>query len=353
MSLGKEVFGHTPDGTPVQLYSLDNENGLQVKICTLGGALVELRAPDRQGDWDNLILGYDSLEEYRGNRGHFGALVGRCANRIGAGRFELDGKTYELARNEKGINHIHGGEHGFGHAVWRDEAISRGAEPMLRLSHFSPDGDQGYPGNLSVTVHYSLSRDNALHIRYSAAIDAPCPVNLTNHAYFNLAGAASGDVLGHELQIFADSFTPSNETKLPTGELRPVAGTPFDFLRPRLIGERIEHDYSQLKMAGGYDHNWVLNNDGQGQSLAARVLEPDSGRVMEMHATQPGVQFYSGNSIVRDLAGRDGAVYQPRWGFCLETQHFPDSPNRPEFPSAVLRPGRRYEHHTSFKFSTL
>ena len=352
MSLIKDTFGNLPDGEPVHLYTLANENGLAVKISTLGGAVVELQAPGRDGKPDNLVLGYDSVDEYLNNGGYLGALVGRYANRIGDGRFELNGKTYELARNEKDINHLHGGKLGFSHRVWRDEAVDQGPEPVLGLSLHSPDDEEGYPGSLSVSVHYSLTQDNALHIRYSASIDRPCPVNLTNHTYFNLAGAGSGDVLNHEMQINADSFTPCDEKLLPTGEFRPVAGTPLDFRRPAVIGDRIGDDYGQLKKAGGYDHNWVLNRNGEGQSLAARVHEPVSGRVMEVFTTEPGVQFYSGNFLPRDLAGRGGKTYGWRFGLCLETQHYPDSPNRPEFPSSILNPGHDYNQHTTFKFSS-
>jgi aldose 1-epimerase len=349
MSLTREEFGKLPDGRRVDLYTMDNKT-LKVLISTLGGTIVELSAPDRQGCLDNLVLGYDRLEQYLKDRCHFGVLIGRYANRIGGARFVLDGVEYTLQRNEKGVNHLHGGNKGFDRMLWDCEVLARGDEPGLRLSLKSPHGDQGYPGNLEASVVYTL-RGDALEISYSAVVDRSCPVNLTNHAYFNLAGAGSGDILGHQLMLNADAFTPCDEKLLPSGEIRPVAGTPLDFTRMRPVGERINLEYGQLLKAGGYDHNFVLRPKGKGPSLAARVYEPVSGRSLELLTTEPGVQFYSGNFMPDGLMGRHGKTYNHRGGFCLETQHYPDSPNRPEFPSAILRPGMKYTQLTTYRFS--
>ena len=339
MSISSELFDYLPDGKRVDLFTLDNERGLTVKISTRGGAVVELLAPDRRGGRDNLVLGYDSLDDYRSRRGYFGALVGRYANRIGGGRFVLDGVEYRLACNEKGINHLHGGERGFDRAVWTGAVRDDGPEPELELSHLSPDGDQGYPGNLSLTVTYSLSADQALHIRYRAKVDRPCPLNLTNHSYFNLAGAGSGDVLGHEIMLRAESFTPCDEKLVPTGEIRPVAGTPLDFTRPAPIGLRIGDDYEQLQKARGYDHNFVLSGEPGpgGQRLAARVYEPESGRVLEVLTTQPGVQFYSGNSIADGIGGTGRQGLSPALGLL---------PGNPAFPG-FAQPARVSRRHTA------
>jgi aldose 1-epimerase len=340
-----------PDGTPVMIYSLDNQRGLQVKIMEYGAAVVGLSAPDQRGDAANLVLGYSSLDNYLKDKNYFGSIVGRYANRISQGRFKLEGREYRLPQNENQINHLHGGVQGFDKAVWKSALIEDGPEPCLSLSHFSPDGDQGYPGDLKVEVRYWLSQDNTLHIGYQADCGAVCPVNLTNHAYFNLAGTGSGNILSHELMINAEAFTPCNENLLPTGEIRPVAGTPMDFTRPTAIGRRIEQDHPQLIKAGGYDHNWVLNPAESGQGLAATVYEPTSGRYLEMFTTEPGVQFYSGNFLQDHQAANPSGRYKFRWGFCLEAQHFPDSPNQPGFPSTLLHPGSEYHQHTSYRFS--
>jgi len=350
VSIRKEAFGVTPEGEQVDLYTLTNAHGLRVRITNYGGIVVSLEVPDRRGRQADVVLGYDRLEDYLRENPYFGALIGRYANRIARGRFVLDGVEYHLATND-GPNHLHGGIKGFDKVVWQAQPLRRADAVGLKLSYLSPDGEEGYPGNLQVTVRYYLTNDDALRIEYEAQTDKATPVNLTHHSYFNLAGSGNGDILQHELMINADRFTPVDEHLIPTGELRPVAGTPFDFRTPTPIGARIDQDDQQLHFGRGYDHNWVLNDYDGSLRLVARVREPDSGRVMEVYTTEPGLQFYSGNFLDSSNVGKGGKVYRHRYGFCLEAQHFPDSPNKPQFPSVILRPGRKYTQVTVYKFS--
>ncbi|HKV63668.1 MAG TPA: aldose epimerase family protein [Candidatus Acidoferrum sp.] len=351
-STTKKSFGKTPDGQAVDLYVLTNKNGAEASISTYGGALVTLKMPDRNGKLADIVLGYENVDGYVADKSYFGALVGRYGNRIGHAQFVLDGKTYALAKNN-GENSLHGGIKGFNKALWAAKTVSAKGGQSLELSYVSKDGEEGFPGNLKVTVIYTLSDDNALRIEYSATTDKKTVVNLTNHAYFNLAGQGSGDILGHLLMINADQFTPVDAGLIPTGELRDVTGTPFDFRKATAIGERIDQADEQLKRGGGYDHNFVLRMPmDRGETLAARVVERTSGRVMEVWTTEPGIQFYTGNFLDGKTVGKGGATYPKRGAFCLETQHFPDSPNQPKFPSVVLSPGERYHTITSYKFST-
>ena len=350
-SIVRKPFGKTPEGKAVELYWLTNRNGMEASIMTYGGIVVSLTAPDRDGRYADVVLGFDRLEDYLAGHPYFGALVGRYGNRIAKGKFTLDGKQYTLAVNN-GENHLHGGIKGFDKAVWQARGAIKKTGVELALAYTSADGEEGYPGNLAVKVVYTLTDSNELKIEYSATTDKPTPVNLTNHSYFNLAGQGSGDVLGHELTIAADRFTPIDKGLIPTGELRPVAGTPFDFRQPTAIGARIEQADEQLKFGGGYDHNFVLNKQQEGAlELAARVYEPKSGRLMEVFTTEPGIQFYCGNFLDGTNVGKGGKAYKFRNGLCLETQHFPDSPNKPEFPSVILRPGREYSTTTVYRFS--
>jgi len=343
-------FGQTEEGIPVELFTLTNPQGLEAKITNYGGIVVSLLVPDHEGNRRDVVLGHDELEGYLDNSPYFGCLVGRYGNRIANGRFSLDGTEYELARNN-GDNHLHGGLRGFDKATWEAKAITSEAGEALELKHVSPDGEEGYPGALSVRVIYTLTPDNALRIDYSATTDKPTVVNLTHHSYFNLQGAGTGDILAHELQLLAKRFTPVDEGLIPTGELRPVAGTPLDFTQPMALGARIDTKDEQLVRAGGYDHNFVLDSGGGALALAARVVDPRSGRVMEVHTTEPGIQLYTGNFLENDIAGKGDRRYGHRHGLCLETQHFPDSPNQPSFPSTALRPGEEYTQTTLYRFS--
>jgi aldose 1-epimerase len=348
----KTSWGKTPDGEEVDLYTLTNKNGVEAAISTYGGAVVSLKVPDRDGKLADVVLGYDSLDGYVHDKSYFGAIIGRYGNRIGHARFTLDGKTYTLAKNN-GENTLHGGIKGFNKAVWTAKEIPSPDGQALELTYLSKDGEEGFPGNLHVRVIYTLTDLNELKIGYSATTDKKTVVNLTNHSYFNLAGAGSGDILGHVLMIEADKFTPVDSGLIPTGELRDVAGTPFDFRKPTAIGARINADDEQIKLGGGYDHNFVLRRKpGDPVSLAARVMEPKTGRVLEVWTDQPGVQFYTGNFLDGSAKGKGGLAYTKRSAFCLETQHFPDSPNQPKFPSVVLSPGERYHTTTIYKFST-
>src|SRR5713226_6499270 len=335
-STTKKSFGKTPGGQAVDLYVLTNKSGAEASITNYGGAVVSLKVPDRNGKLADVVLGYDTADGYVNDKSFFGALVGRYGNRIGHAQFTLDGKTYTLAKNN-GENSLHGGIKGFNKAVWTAKIIPAKDGQSLELSYFSKDGEEGFPGNLKVSVIYTLTDSNALPITYSAISDKKTVVNLSNHSYFNLAGQGSGDILGHLLIIQADKFTPVDAGLIPTGEFRDVAGTPFDFRKELAIGARIDQDEEQLKLGGGYDHNFVLqrSNDPE-ESMAARVLEPVSGRVLEVWTTEPGVQFYTGNFLDGKTIGKGGVTYPRRSAFCLETQHFPDSPNQPKFPSAVL-----------------
>ena len=341
-------FGRMPDGSSARIYTLTNKNGVEARITNYGGILISLKAPDRNGEMADVVLGFDSLAGYLANPGpFFGALIGRYANRIGHARFSLDGMEYHLEKND-GENSLHGGAHGFDKRVWSSRALP---DDGVELTYLSKDGEDGYPGNLTVKVTYHLTSNNELRIDYSATTDKDTVVNLTNHAYFNLKGAGSGDILNHRLMLNADRFTPVDSGLIPTGELRSVNGTPFDFRKATAIGARIEQNDEQLKLGKGYDHNWVVNG-GSGLRFAARVEEPESGRVLEVYTTQPGVQLYTGNFLDGSIQGKGGKTYGRRSGFCLETQHFPDSVNHPGFPSVILRPGQTYRQITSFKFST-
>ena len=352
----KQAFGKTEDGQRADMYTLTNKNGVEAAITNYGGTVVSLQVPDRLGKLADVVLGYDNVSGYADGKANLGAIVGRYGNRIAHGKFELGGASYTLARNN-GENHLHGGIQGFNKRLWTAKDESGGAGPALELNYVSKDGEEGYPGNLSVRVVYTLTSDNELKIDYSATTDKPTILNLTNHSYFNLAGEGNGDILQHQLMIDADRFTPVDATLIPTGELRKVKGTPFDFSTPTAIGARINEDDEQLKFGKGYDHNWVLAAGKTGASelelaLAARLYEPQSGRVLEVWTTEPGVQFYSGNFLNANVRGKGGKVYDFRSALCLETQHFPDSPNHPGFPSTVLTPGRHYHSTTVFKFST-
>lgn len=349
MNISKQLFGHAEAGTPVDLYTLVNDNGLELKITNYGCIIVSTLAPDRQGKLGDVVLGFETLEKYLEPHPFFGAVAGRYANRIAGGKFSLNGVEYTLAQNN-GPNHLHGGLKGFDKAVWQAEEFSSEGEVGLKLTHESPDGDEGYPGTLKVTVFYTLNNEGTLRLDYLATTDQDTVLNLTNHSYFNLSGAET--ILDHEVRLNADRFTPVDATLIPTGELRSVAGTPMDFTKSTAIGARIDQADEQLQYGRGYDHNWVLNNSDGSLALAATVYDPTTGRVLEVYTTQPGVQFYTGNFLDGSLTGKGGRSYPQRAGFCLETQHFPDSPNQPNFPSTVLRPGEQYNQTTVFKFST-
>ena len=344
----KQPFGKTADGTPVDLYTLTNSKGVRVAITNYGGIVVSLFTPDRNGNLGDIVLGFERLEDYLKGHPYFGAIIGRYGNRIAKGRFTLDGVEYKLAQNN-GENHLHGGLVGFDKKVWKARDFVDAEGQHLELRYTSPDGEEGYPGNLDVTVTYSLNEQNQLRIDYVATTDKPTVVNLTNHSYFNLAG--EGDILGHLLRLNADYFTPVDAGLIPTGELRPVKGTPFDFTEPTPIGARIEQDDEQLRYGRGYDHNFVLRGGGGSLAEAAEVYEPKTGRVLRVLTTEPGMQFYTGNFLDGTLRGKYGRVYHRRTGFCLETQHFPDSPNKPHFPTTVLRPGQTYRSTTIYEFS--
>ncbi|OON65605.1 aldose epimerase family protein [Hymenobacter sp. CRA2] len=344
-SITAAEFGQLPDGQAVQLFTLTNGQGLEARISTYGGIVTHLLAPDKNGQPGDVVLGFDSVEGYLSEAyqeagPYFGALIGRYGNRIREGRFSLDGQEYTLATNN-GPNHLHGGLKGFDKVVWQAEVL---VDPMpgLRLTYISANGEEGYPGTLTVSVVYMLTPDNGLRISYAATTDQATVLNLTNHSYFNLSAGASADVLGHELQLHAGRYTVVDDTLIPTGELRPVAGSPFDFSSPHAIGTRIGD------VPGGYDHNWVL--DGEDFRLVATAHEPTSGRTLEVYTDQPGVQFYSGNFLAGTLTGKHGTVYGKHAGFCLETQHFPDSPNQPEFTSTVLRPEELFSSVTEYRF---
>jgi aldose 1-epimerase len=347
----KFPFGKTADGKPVDQFKLSNSKGVEVSITNYGGIVTSIRTPDKPGKVADIALGFSTLEGYLGAHPYFGALIGRYGNRIAKGEFKLGGQTYRLAKNNNG-NSLHGGNRGFDKVVWTVKDVkNEPPEQSLTLAYRSVDGEEGYPGNLDVTVRYSLNEANELKIEYSAITDKPTVANLTNHTYFNLAGEGEGDILGHLLMVNADRYTPVDAGLIPTGELAPVEGTPFDFRSPTAIGARIEEDHPQLKAGGGYDHNYVLNRKGEGLSLAAKVTEPGSGRTLEVQTTEPGVQFYCGNFLDGTLVGKSGRAYPKRSGFCLETQHYPDSPNQPKFPSTVLEPGKESKSVTVYRFS--
>lgn len=351
-SIKKEVFGTMPSGEQVFLYTLRNAKGMEATITNYGGIVVSLLVPDKNNKMGDVVLGYNNLEGYLQDSPYFGALIGRFGNRIAKGKFTLEGKEYTLAINN-GENTLHGGLKGFDKVVWTPEEIETAdGRPGLKLTYLSKDMEEGYPGNLSVTVVYSLTDDSGLQIDYSATTDKATVINLTNHSYFNLSGEGSGTILNQLMMINADKYTPIDQGLIPTGELADVEGTPFDFREPTAIGKRINEDNQQLKFGLGYDHNFGLNKKDSEMSLAARVSDPNSGRVMEVYTTEPGLQFYSGNFLDGKIIGKSGRAYNYRDAFVLETQHFPDSPNHPGFPSTVLRPGEKYVSQTIYKFKT-
>lgn len=345
MNLKKDLFGEV-DGQKVYQYSITNENDMTVKIINYGGIVTNLIVPDKNGKLADVVLGYDSLQGYLDETPYFGAIVGRYGNRIAKGKFTLDGKTYQLATNN-GPNHLHGGNKGFDKVVWNSDDFVYPDSAGVILTYLSKDGEEGYPGNLQVKVIYTLNNDNELKIDYEAQTDKPTIINLTHHSYFNLNGQGNGDILDEELQIMADKYVPVDNTLIPTGELKSVKESAMDFTTPHSIGSRI------AQLVGGYDHTWVLNGyDGKTVRLVARVIDPKSGREMEVYTDQPGIQFYSGNFLDGSITGKQGKIYKKHYGFCLETHHYPDSPNHPEFPSTVLRPGEKYQTETIYKFST-
>lgn len=343
-SVTKQAFGQTAEGTTVDLYTL-TDGKVEARITNYGGIIVSLRAPDRNGKLDDIVLGYDSFDGYRTNPAYFGAIIGRYANRIAHGTFQLDGKTYSVPKND-GDNSLHGGIRGFDKVVWTVHPLKDGIE----LIYVSKDGDQGFPGTLTATVRYMLE-GGALRIEYSAITDKDTVLNLTNHSYFNLAGQGKGEVLGDVVKIDASRFTPVDATLIPTGELKPVEGTPFDFRTPHAIGERINANDEQLRLGLGYDHNFVLDHAEGQLGEAAEVYEPTTGRILRVLTTQPAVQLYTGNHLDGSITGKQGIVYKPRFALCLETQHFPDSPNHPSFPSTDLKPGQKFHSVTVFQFS--
>jgi len=350
MNISKDLFGKIPDGQEVHIYTLSNRKGMKAKILNYGGMITQLWAPDRNGKYQDIVLGYDNMDGVLADRYYFGVVVGRYANRIAGGAFNLDGKQYKLARND-GDNHLHGGIKGFDKVVYKAEIVQREASPSLKLTYLSRDGEEGYPGNLSVSVYYTLAETNELSIEYAGTTDKQTVINLTNHMYFNLTADFEKDILKHELQINADKFTPIDAALIPTGELLSVKRTPLDFTKLTPIGSRIDEDYEQLKYARGYDHNFVLNK-ADTLSPAAKVYEPTSGRFLEVLTTKPGIQFYSGNFLDGKGKSKGSKIVKYRSGLCLEPQHFPDSPNKPDFPSTVLHPGRIYNSKTVYKFST-
>ena len=350
----QNAFGQTADGQPVTIFTLTNANGMKARVMNYGAIVVSLEVPDRNGDKADVVLGYNSLAEYIEATPYFGAIVGRYGNRIANGTFTLDDQTYTLAANNEpgGIPcHLHGGLKGFDKVVWDAEPVEGDGKVGLKLHYVSKDGEEGYPGNLDATVFCWLTDDNTLRFDYELNTDKATPVNLTHHGYFNLRGEGNGDILGHMLTIHADRFTPVDKGLIPTGVLQPVAGTPFDFTTPHAIGERVNSDDEQLTFGGGYDHNWVMREQPGELILAATVEEPESGRVMKVFTTEPGIQFYCGNFLDSSNVGKSGIAYAHRTGFCLETQHFPDSPNQPNFPSTILRPGETYQSTTEYRFS--
>jgi len=345
----KQLFGTMPDGTPIDIYTIHNTSGMEARIITYGGIVTSLKVPDRNGNLGDVVLGFDNLPNYLTNSPYFGALIGRYGNRIAGAKFSLDGQTYTLAANN-GPNNLHAGPKGFDKVVWQARAYDTPAGQALELTYVSKNGEEGFPGTLMVKAVYTVTTDNALRVDFTATTDKHTVVNLTHHSYFNLAG--HGDVLNHEVYINADKFTPVDDTSIPTGELRSVAGTPFDFRKPTTIGARINDNDQQLTYGKGYDHNWVVNKKPGQMGLVARVYEPTSGRVLEVSSTEPGTQFYTGNFLDGSAVGKGGWAYQMHDGFCFEPQHFPDSPNHPKFPSTELKPGETYKNSIVYKFST-
>ena len=355
MNIVKSDFGKLEDGTSVSLFTLTNENGVEVKITNFGGIITSVKVPDKDGNIEDVALGFDTLEgylsdAYKKSGPYFGAIIGRFGNRIGNAKFTLDGQEYQLAPNNN-PNHLHGGVKGFDKVVWEAEEIKTDSEVGVKLHYVSEDMEEGYPGTLAVDVVYTLTNDNEIVMDYKATTDKKTIVNLTNHSYFNL-NAGKSDILDHEVMINADQFVPVNRTLIPTGELKDVEGTPFDFTSPTTVGSRIQEDNEQLRYGQGYDHCWVVKGNNGELRLAATVYEPNSGRFMEVHSTEPGIQFYSGNFLDGSLTGSRDVVYKHRYGLALETEHYPDAPNQPDFPSVELNPGETYHTQTIYKFST-
>jgi aldose 1-epimerase len=347
----KRPFGKTPEGRVADLYTLTNVHGVQVSLTNYGATLVSLKTPDRFGKFDDVVLGYDGLDGYLSGRGNFGGTMGRCVNRISHGHLVVNGKTYALTLSN-GTHHFHGGKYGFNKVLWEGKAISGAHSQGVQFNYLSKHGEEGYPGNLKVQATFTLNDDDELKVEYLATTDQDTVINLTNHSYYNLGGQSAPDVLGHVVMIFADRFTPITTDTLPTGEIRAVKGTPLDFRTPFPVGARIDGDDEQLKLAKGYDHNFVLRDKPKGTlAPAATLFEPKSGRLMEISTTEPGVQFYTANTFDGSIQGKNGRSYFKRAGLCLEPQHFPDSPNHPNFPSIILRTGEQYKATTIYKFS--
>lgn len=349
--ISSSLFGRLPDRTRVEGYTIRNTRGTSMHVITYGGIITSLRTVDARGHFDDIVLGFDSLGGYLKDPPYFGAIVGRYANRIAKGRFTLDGHTFQLPVNN-GPNSLHGGTRGFDKVVWRAKTFENDTAAGVVLTHVSPDGDMGYPGRLEARVTYTLTDQDELIVEYQATTSKPTPVNLSQHSYFNLAGDGKGEILGHLLQLEASHYTPVDSTLIPTGEIASVEGTPFDFRTATAIGARIGESDEQLRFGRGYDHNFVLDRRGGGLEHAAHVVEPVSRRTLDIYTDQPGVQFYSGNFLDGTIRGKAGRVYAHRYGFCLETQHFPDSPNQPGFPSTILRPGEQLKSRTIFRFGT-
>jgi aldose 1-epimerase len=347
--ISQAPFGKTPDGTLVDIYTLRNPGGIETRICNYGGIIVSLKAPDRDDHLDDVVLGYDHLDEYLAHNPFFGALVGRFANRIAQAKFTLEGVNYTLAAN-RGPDALHGGRKGFDKVVWQARQIRTASGPALELNYLSRDGEEGYPGNLSVKALYSLTPDQGLRLDFTATTDKTTVLNLTQHSYFNLAG--KGDILGHQVYIDADQFTPSDSALIPNGEVRSVEGTPLDFRQPTPVGARITQDYEALKNGRGYDTNYVLNHPMGRLDVIARVTEPVTGRVMEVLTTEPGLEFYTGNNLDGPIKGKGGQVYHKFAGLCLEPQHYPDSPHHPQFPTVILKPGDVYRNTIIYRFSS-
>jgi len=350
LKVSREAFGVLPGGKAVDLYTLTNARGMMIRVMTYGGVIVSLDVPDRKGQSADIVLGYEHLDGYLAKSPYFGAIVGRFGNRIKDARFTLDSKEYTLGKNNP-PNTLHGGFRGFDKVLWQGKPFEHKDEVGLTLQYTSPDGEEGYPGTLHATVTYTLNDKKEFRIHYQATTDKATPITLASHSAFNLAGEGSGDILGHVLMLNADRYTPFDSTLIPTGKIVSVKGTPHDFTKPTVVGLRIAEKNDQLAYGHGYDSNFVINRKGPGMALAARIYEPTTGRVMEIDTTEPGEQFYSGNSLDGTITGKHGHVYKQHSGFCLLTQHYPDSPNRTEFPSCILRPGQTYESTTVYKFS--
>jgi aldose 1-epimerase len=350
-TVSQASFGQTQDGTSVAIYTLHNANGCEARIMTYGGIVQSLKVPDKNGNFGDVVLGYDNLDGYIAKTPYFGALIGRYGNRIGGAKFTLEGKTYTLATNN-GPNSLHGGIKGFDKVVWKAVKADVGPQgPQVELNYLSKDGEEGFPGNLNVTAVYTLTDKNELRLDFTATTDQPTLCNLTHHSYFNLAGQGNGDILGHIVYINADNTTPVDSNLITTGEIKPVDGTPFDFRKPMAIGARINDPDPELQYGPGYDHNWVINKPLGQMGLMARVVEPTSGRVMEVWSTEPGLQFYAGNFLDGTIKGKGGVAYQIHTGFCMEPHHYPDSPNKPQFPTTELKPGETYHNTIEYKFS--